>query len=73
VNRSVGNVRLKRIELKIPFCNPRYELWTEEQLKLLGQIPDEEVARQTGHSLTSVRGARHKRHIGAAPPGTVQP
>jgi len=59
-------VRLKRIELKIPFFNPHYEVWTEEQLKLLGQIPDEEVARQTGHSLTSVRGPVTNGTSGAA-------
>lgn len=56
-------MRYKRIELGIPFRNPRYEIWKPDQLALLGELPDEEVARCTGHSLTSVRHARTKRHV----------
>ena len=63
MNRSLENVRYKRVELGIPFCNPRYEIWKPAELALLGELPDEEVARRTGHSLTSVRHARTKRHI----------
>ena len=47
----------------IPFCNPRYELWKVDELALLGNLPDEEVARLTAHSLASVRHARFKRRI----------
>ncbi len=63
VNRTLGNVRYKRLELGIPFCNPRYEIWKPGELALLGKLPDEEVVRRTGHSLASVRRARTKRHI----------
>jgi hypothetical protein len=63
VNRSLENVRNKRLEMGIPFCNPRYEIWKAADLALLGKLSDEEIACRTGHSLASVRRARHKRHI----------
>jgi hypothetical protein len=70
VNRSLANVRYKRLDLGIPFCNPRYEIWKPAELALLGKVSDAEIAHRTGHSLTSVRQARHKRHIlGVRPSG----
>jgi len=56
-------VRSKRLALGIPFRNPHYEIWKPGELTLLGKLPDEELARRTGHSLTSIRQARTKRHI----------
>jgi hypothetical protein len=66
--RPVSAVRHRRAKKRIrvmgiPFHNPHYETWNPDELALLGKLPDEEVARRTGHSLTSVRHARNKRHI----------
>ena len=63
VNRTLENVRNKRLTLGIPFHNPSYETWTPDELALLGALPDEQVASQTGHTLDSVRSARTNRHI----------
>src|SRR2546430_14538642 len=45
MNRSVGKVRCKRIELAIPIRIPRYEVWTPNALALLGKLPEKEAAR----------------------------
>jgi hypothetical protein len=36
---------------------PRYrgDEWTEAEIKLLGQLPDDEVARRTGRTVEAVR------------------
>jgi hypothetical protein len=37
--------------------------WTQEDLALLGKVPDAEVARRTGRSIITVQQARGKRGI----------
>ena len=35
-------------------------IWKPEAERLLGTAPDEDIARQTGHSLSAVRSRRHQ-------------
>ena len=37
--------------------------WTRKELALLGKLPDEEVARRTGRTLSAVRSMRYRRGI----------
>jgi len=39
-------VRHKRLKLDIPFFNPEFRPWTRAEDKLLGTMPDAEVARR---------------------------
>jgi len=52
------SVKQTRCKLHIPSFSPRNIPWTGEQDALLGQIPDREVARVTGHTFAAVRTRR---------------
>lgn len=58
LNRTLGSVRDRRKFLGKPAVGHAPQLFRIER-----QLPDKEVARRTGHSLTSVRHARTNRHI----------
>jgi hypothetical protein len=62
MGRTVGAVRQKREELRIP--NPASNRWTAEGIALLGTLPDREVARRLGRPLPSVTQKRIKLDIG---------
>jgi hypothetical protein len=53
---SVSTVRLMRERLAIPALHPGR--WTAGEKKLLGRLPDGEVARITGRSRVSVKTKR---------------
>jgi hypothetical protein len=46
-----------------PYSKPARRVWTKEELSLLGQIPDREVARLIGRTVGTVRQARFARGI----------
>jgi hypothetical protein len=60
LKRSVSCVRTRRWEkTNVRFiCTPKR--WTARELRMLGRLPDSEVARRTGRFLSSVRNKRVK-------------
>ena len=58
LGRKTWEIRWRRRQLGIPICylKPR---WPQHELALLGVLPDEEVARLTGHTVAAVAMKRH--------------
>jgi len=68
LKRRPDNVRWRRLKLGIP-CRYVHRPWKKTHLDLLGAIPDQEVALQTGHPLESVRAKRQE--LGRSKPDPI--
>jgi hypothetical protein len=62
--RTIGAVRVKRVELGLP--NPASRAWTAEELALLDTAPDGKVAEQIGRMRSAVSAQRWYLAIPAA-------
>ena len=58
---------IKRQELGRPKADPILTCWTPEQDRLLGTLPDEEVARRVGRSRMAVQKRRFRLRIPCKP------
>jgi hypothetical protein len=56
--------RKKMSEAKKGKPRPPGRDWTRDENALLGEMPDEEVARRTGRTVTSVKSRRKKLEVG---------
>jgi hypothetical protein len=56
IGRTVGAVRVKRVELGLP--NPETQAWTVEEIALLGTASDGKIARQIGCTRSAVSAQR---------------
>ena len=61
--------RISRLHAGIPPVM-RFPLWKIEDLALLGQLPDEEVAKRTGRSVSAV--AAQRKQLGLPKPELSQ-
>jgi hypothetical protein len=60
----LSSVAIKRVELGRPKANPILTCWTPEQDRLLGTMPDDEVARRVGRTRMAVQKRRFRLGIG---------
>ena len=63
MGRAPDAVSAMRLKLGKPYANPARKPWMENELVLLGKMPDQEVARRTGRTVGTVRQARISRGI----------
>ena len=58
--RSVVAVATQRLKLGIHRPNPKFRPYTAEEDRLMGTMPDEELAKKLGRTFIAVRARREK-------------
>jgi len=65
LNLSHTVVRARRHKKGIPVCNPKHKLWRPQDDKILGSLPDDQIARRLERSIASVKNRRKRLGIRA--------
>jgi hypothetical protein len=61
LGRTIFSIQNRWLKLGIPpAANPKYRPWTKSELRLLGTMPDADVARQIDRPYEAVRDKRNQ-------------
>jgi hypothetical protein len=71
LGRSLFSVQNKRLKLGLPMLKPAHRHWTEAEIKMIGTMPDHDLARKLGRHPSTVVSKRLAMKIPYAKPRYV--